>query len=74
MRNPVHILVQNEDVPLDAIKQFYVDVEREEYKMDTICDIYEVFFLFKGINLISSSSFNVVICIVSFCGAVDYLL
>lgn len=45
MRNPVHILVQNEDVPLDAIKQFYVDVEREEYKMDTICDIYEVFFI-----------------------------
>lgn len=45
MRNPIHILVQNEDVPLDAIKQFYVDVEREEYKMDTICDIYEVFFI-----------------------------
>ena len=42
MRNPVHILVENEEVPLDAIKQFYVDVELEEHKLDTICDIYEV--------------------------------
>ncbi|XP_019850614.1 PREDICTED: eukaryotic initiation factor 4A-like [Amphimedon queenslandica] len=41
MRNPVHILVENEEVPLEAIKQFYVDVELEEHKLDTICDIYE---------------------------------
>lgn len=42
MRNPLHILVENEEVPLEAIKQFYVDVELEEHKMDTVCDIYEV--------------------------------
>ena len=42
MRNPLHILVENEEVPLEAIKQFYVDVELEEHKLDTVCDIYEV--------------------------------
>lgn len=42
MKNPLHILVPNEDVPLEAIRQFYVDVERDEYKLDTVCDIYEV--------------------------------
>lgn len=46
MRNPVHILVENEEVPLEAIKQFYVDVEKDEYKLETICDIYEVSMLY----------------------------
>ena len=41
MRSPLHILIQNEEVPLEAIRQFYVDVEREDFKFDTICDIYE---------------------------------
>ena len=42
MHNPVCILVKQEEVTLEGIKQFYVDVEREEHKFDTLCDIYEV--------------------------------
>jgi len=41
MREPVRILVKKEQVTLDGIKQFYVAVEREEYKLDTLCDLYE---------------------------------
>ena len=41
MRSPLHILIQDEEVPLEAIRQFYVDVERDDFKFDTICDIYE---------------------------------
>ena len=40
MRNPMCILIENEEVPLEAIRQFYVDVDRDEYKFDTLCDIY----------------------------------
>lgn len=40
MKNALHILIKEEDVPLEAIRQFYVDVERDEYKFDTLCDIY----------------------------------
>ena len=40
MRNALHILIKDEDVPLEAIRQFYVDVDREEFKFETLCDIY----------------------------------
>ena len=41
MRDPVRILLKKEEVKLDGIDQYFVDVEREEYKLDTLCDLYE---------------------------------
>uniref|UniRef100_A0A4D5R9N0 Eukaryotic initiation factor 4A n=1 Tax=Scolopendra viridis TaxID=118503 RepID=A0A4D5R9N0_SCOVI len=41
MRNPIRILVKKEELTLEGIKQFYVAVEREEWKLDTLCDLYE---------------------------------
>jgi translation initiation factor 4A len=38
----VKILVKNEELTLDGIKQFYIDVEKNEYKYDTLCDIYSI--------------------------------
>ncbi|KGG49957.1 hypothetical protein DI09_99p20 [Mitosporidium daphniae] len=42
MRNPTRILVKNAELTLEGIKQFYVNVEKEEFKFETLCDIYEV--------------------------------
>ena len=42
MNKPVKILVKNEELTLEGIKQFYVNVERMEYKFDTLCDLYNV--------------------------------
>jgi len=41
MRNPIRILVKKEAVTLDGIRQYYVSVEREDWKLDTLCDLYE---------------------------------
>merc|ERR1711937_937812 len=41
MRDPVRILVKKEELTLEGIRQFYVAVEREEWKLDTLCDLYE---------------------------------
>merc|ERR1712212_602112 len=41
MRKPVKILVKKEELTLDGIRQFYISVEREEWKLDTLCDLYE---------------------------------
>ncbi|XP_066268052.1 eukaryotic initiation factor 4A-I-like isoform X1 [Branchiostoma lanceolatum] len=41
MRNPIRILVKKEELTLEGIKQFYINVEREEWKLDTLCDLYE---------------------------------
>lgn len=41
MTDPVRILVKRDELTLDGIKQFFVAVEREEWKFDTLCDLYE---------------------------------
>jgi len=41
MRNPVRILVKKEELTLDGIKQYYVAVEKEDYKLATLYDLYE---------------------------------
>lgn len=41
MRDPIRILVKKEELTLEGIKQFYVAVEKEQWKLDTLCDIFE---------------------------------
>jgi translation initiation factor 4A len=41
MRDPVKILVKNEELTLEGIKQFYINIEKSDLKFDTLCDIYE---------------------------------
>jgi len=42
MRNPVEILVKKDELTLEGIKQFFVQVEKQEWKYETLCDLYEV--------------------------------
>jgi len=41
MRNPIRILVKKEELTLEGIKQFYVMVGKEEWKFETLCDLYD---------------------------------
>lgn len=41
MRNPKYILVKQEQLTLEGIKQYYIYLEQEEWKKDTFCDLYE---------------------------------
>eukprot|EP01120_Amphizonella_sp_Union-15-10_P000615 TRINITY_DN1065_c0_g1_i2.p1 TRINITY_DN1065_c0_g1~~TRINITY_DN1065_c0_g1_i2.p1 ORF type:complete len:426 (-),score=110.22 TRINITY_DN1065_c0_g1_i2:117-1337(-) len=41
MNNPVKILVKQDEVTLEGIRQFFINVEKEEWKLDTLCDLYE---------------------------------
>jgi len=40
MRNPAKILVKNEELTLEGIKQYYIAIEKEEWKMDVLLDLY----------------------------------
>jgi len=42
MRNPVKMLVKEEDLTLEGIKQFYINLEHNEYKFETLCDLYDM--------------------------------
>jgi superfamily II DNA/RNA helicase len=41
LRDPVVILLDPDRVTLEGIKQWYIEVPREEAKLDTLCDIYD---------------------------------
>jgi len=40
MRDPVRILVKKDELTLEGIKQFFVLIDREDWKLDCLCDLY----------------------------------
>ena len=49
MRNPLKILVKNEELTLDGIKQYFINIERNEFKFDVLCDLYAKYSIFQSI-------------------------
>jgi len=49
MQDPIRILVKKDELTLEGIKQFYIAVEREEWKLDTLCDLYETLTITQAI-------------------------
>lgn len=41
LRDPVKVFVKDCEVTLDGISQFYIDVKQEQWKFDTLLDIYD---------------------------------
>ena len=41
MNNPFRILVKRDELTLEGIKQFFISVEKEHWKFDTLCDLYD---------------------------------
>jgi translation initiation factor 4A len=40
MNDPLKILIKKDQLTLEGIKQFYVNVERDDWKLDTLIDLY----------------------------------
>ena len=49
MRDPATILVKRDELTLDGIKQFYIAVDKEDFKLDTLCDLYETLTITQAI-------------------------
>jgi len=49
MRDAIRILVKKDELTLDGIRQFYVAIEKEEWKLDTLCDLYETLTITQAI-------------------------
>lgn len=41
MNDPFRILVKRDELTLEGIKQFFIAVEKEQWKFDTLCDLYD---------------------------------
>jgi len=40
MSDPIKILIKPEEVTVKSIHQFFIAIDREEWKLDTLCDLY----------------------------------
>ena len=49
MRDPARILVKKDELTLEGIKQFYIAVDKEDWKLDTLCDLYETLTITQAI-------------------------
>lgn len=41
MLEPIQILIKKEELTLEGIRQFYIHIQKEEWKFGTLCDLYE---------------------------------
>lgn len=49
MRDAVRILVKKDELTLEGIRQFYVAIEKEDWKLGTLCDLYETLTITQAI-------------------------
>lgn len=54
MNKPVRILVKFDELTLEGVKQFYVNVVREERKLDAIYDLYERLNITKSVIFVNT--------------------
>lgn len=54
MNKPLKILVKRDELTLDNIKQFFVAVDKEDYKFETLCDLYDTLTITQAVSFIVS--------------------
>jgi len=56
MNDPIRILVKRDELTLEGIKQFFVAVEKEEWKFDTLCDLYDTLTITQAVIFCNTKS------------------
>ncbi|KAF3447284.1 hypothetical protein FNV43_RR12466 [Rhamnella rubrinervis] len=54
MNKPVRILVKRDELTLEGIKQFHVNVDKEEWKLETLCDLYETLAITQSVIFVNT--------------------
>ncbi|XP_054254394.1 eukaryotic initiation factor 4A-III isoform X1 [Indicator indicator] len=63
MTDPIRILVKRDELTLEGIKQFFVAVEREEWKFDTLCDLYDTLTITQAVIFCNTKRKRLNICL-----------
>ena len=54
LNNPEMILVKQEELTLDGIRQFYINVHQEKWKLDTLSDLYDMISISQSIIYVNT--------------------
>jgi len=68
MTDPIRILVKRDELTLEGIKQFFVAVEKEDWKFDTLCDLYDTLTITQAVIFCNTrrKARNVILLTLSF--------
>jgi ATP-dependent RNA helicase len=58
MVDPVKILVQRDELTLEGIKQYFINVEKEDYKFETLCDLYDLLIITQAVIFVNTKVKN----------------
>ena len=62
MKEPLKLLIQKDNLTLEGIRQYYIAMEKEEYKLDTLEDLYKVIKISQCIIYTNSKKKTEFIC------------
>ncbi|XP_065039476.1 eukaryotic initiation factor 4A-13-like [Musa acuminata AAA Group] len=54
MNMPVRILVKRDELTMEGITQHYVNVDKEEWKFDTLCDLNELVAISQSVIIVNT--------------------
>jgi len=54
MNKPLRILVKQDEITLEGIRQFYINCEREPWKLDTLCDLYDTLNIAQAVIFVNT--------------------
>jgi len=54
MNNSIRILVKRDEVVMEGLKPFFVAVEKEDWKFDMLCDLYNTLTITQAISALRS--------------------
>ena len=54
MNEPLQVLVKRDELTREGIKQYFVAVEQEEWKFDTLCDLYDTLTVTQAVIFVNS--------------------
>ena len=54
MNEPINIFVKKDELTLEGINQYYINVEKEDWKLDILCDLYETITVSQTVIFCSS--------------------
>lgn len=56
MNDPLKFLVKRDELTLEGIKQFFILVEKEEWKFETLCDLYNTITITQAVIFCNSKT------------------
>jgi superfamily II DNA/RNA helicase len=61
MEDPIKILVEQEEITLAGIRQYYISCEKESWKFDVLCDLYDTLNIAQTVIFANTKKYDLIL-------------